>query len=184
MPMPTARSAALLVVRHDLDAGPLLLIGHMGGPFWARKDAGAWSIPKGELADGEPAEAAARRELAEETGYTYPPDTPLIDLGEFAQSRKTVRVFLGVEAPGAPGQKPAWDFDDFRCNTFDLEWPPRSGVVRQFPELDRVGWVSTQIARTLLVKGQVTAVEAAVAHLGRESNDSEAARYSMVSPWS
>ena len=175
--MPTIRSAALLVVRHDADAGPLLLIGHMGGPFWSRKDAGAWSISKGELADDEPAEAAARRELAEETGYTYRPDSPLIDLGEFAQSRKTVRVLLGVEAPAATGREPAWDLDDFRCNTFDLEWPPRSGVVRRFPELNRVGWVSTQIARTLLVKGQVPAVEAVVAHLGGESTDPEAARF-------
>ncbi|TGO05380.1 NUDIX domain-containing protein [Serinibacter arcticus] len=176
--MPTARSAALLVARPDAVAGPLLLIGHMGGPFWARKDAGAWSIPKGEHASDEPAEAAARRELAEETGYVWPVAAPLVDLGEFRQSRKVVRVFLGVE-PATPdgGTAAPWDLDAFTCNTFDVEWPPRSGVVRTFPELDRVGWVSTQIARTLLVAGQIPAVDAAVGRLGGESRDPEAARY-------
>ena len=168
--VPTARSAALLVARPDAVAGPLLLIGHMGGPFWARKDAGAWSIPKGELEMNEPAEDAARRELAEETGYVWPIDAPLVDLGEFRQSRKVVRVFLGVENTAA-----SWDLDDARCQLFEMEWPPRSGVVRRFPELDRVGWVSTQIARTLLVAGQVPAVDAAVRHLGEESRDPEAA---------
>lgn len=170
--VPTARSAALLVVRPDAVAGPLLLIGHMGGPFWARKDAGAWSIPKGEHDSDESAEDAARRELAEETGYLWPVDVPLVDLGEFRQSRKVVRVFLGVEASASP-----WDLDDVTCHSFEMEWPPRSGVVRSFPELDRVGWVSTQTARTLLVAGQVPAVDAAVRHLGGESRDPEAARY-------
>ncbi len=170
--MPIARSAALLVVRRDAVAGPLLLIGHMGGPFWARRDAGAWSIPKGEHAGDEPAEDAARRELAEETGYVWPVTAPLVDLGEFRQSRKVVRVLLGVEEESV-----SWDLDAFTCQPFEMEWPPRSGVVRSFPELDRVGWVSTQMARTLLVAGQAPAIDAAVAHLGRESRDPRAACY-------
>ncbi|TGO05364.1 NUDIX domain-containing protein [Serinibacter arcticus] len=112
------RSVALLVVRRDPDTGPLLLLGYWGGRFWARKDAGSWSIPNGEDAEDEPAEAAARRELAEQTGYAYPPDVELGDLGEFTQSRKTVRVFLGVEEPDLPT---TWGFADFRSNTFEVE---------------------------------------------------------------
>lgn len=172
------RSAALLVVRDDPEAGPLLLIGHMGGPFWARKDAGAWSIPKGEYLDDEEPEAAARRELTEETGYVWPPDRPVVDLGEFRQTGgKRVKAFLAVEHALVDEGEHRWELADFRSNTFPLEWPPRSGRFVDVPEIDRVGWVSTQVAREKLVKGQLAVVDAAASRVG-ETRRPDEARYS------
>ncbi|MEY7971925.1 NUDIX domain-containing protein [Saccharomonospora xinjiangensis] len=138
------RSAGILVYR--VVAGmPQVLLGHMGGPFWARRDAGAWTIPKGEYSPDEPPEAAARREFTEELGLP-PPEGPLIPLGEVRQAGgKLVTVFAlsGDLDPGAvvPG-------------TFALEWPKGSGVVQQFPELDRVEWFDLDRARAGIVVAQ------------------------------
>jgi predicted NUDIX family NTP pyrophosphohydrolase len=148
-------SAALLLYRHGTD-GPEVLIAHMGGPFWARKDAGAWSIPKGEYTDEEPL-AAARREFAEEMG-SVPPDGEVVPLGTVRQSGgKSVTTFA-VEGD--------FDLDGFRSNTFELEWPRGSGRVREFPEVDRAAWVPVEVAREKLVKGQVPVLDALLAHLG------------------
>jgi predicted NUDIX family NTP pyrophosphohydrolase len=149
-------SAALLLYRHGGD-GLEVLIAHMGGPFWARKDAGAWSIPKGEFTDDEEPLAAARREFAEEMG-SPPPDGEVAALGTVKQSGgKSVTTFA-VEGD--------FDLDGFRSNTFELEWPRGSGKVQEFPEVDRAAWVSVAVAREKLVKGQVPVMDALVEHLG------------------
>lgn len=149
-------SAALLLYRHGGD-GLEVLIAHMGGPFWARKDAGAWSIPKGEYTDDEEPLAAARREFAEEMG-SPPPDGPVAALGTVKQSGgKSVTTFA-VEGD--------FDLAGFRSNTFELEWPRGSGRVQEFPEVDRAAWVSVAVAREKLVKGQVPVMDALVEHLG------------------
>jgi len=118
----------------------------MGGPFWANKDAGAWSIPKGEYGPGEDPFAVALREFEEELG-TAVPATDFVPLGEL---RTTSSKVLTVWAA-------AGDLDPSRCvsNTFELEWPPRSGRIQEFPEIDRAAWFSLDEARAKLVTGQV-----------------------------
>ncbi|EWM17604.1 NUDIX domain-containing protein [Kutzneria sp. 744] len=137
------RSAGILVFR-KVDGRTEVLIGHMGGPFWARKDDGAWSVPKGLIEDGEDPLAAARREFREELGLPAP-DGELLPLGDVKQSGKTVTLWA-VEGDLDP--------DAVVPGTFDLEWPPRSGKTRQFPEVDRVAWFTVDDARVKLVKGQ------------------------------
>ncbi len=137
-------SAGLLVHRTRRDRIEVLL-GHMGGPFWARKDERAWSIPKGEHGPDEDPLAAARREFQEETG-SPPPDSPATSLGELRQpGGKVISVWC------AKG-----DFDpmSLRSNTFTLEWPPRSGRSQEFPEIDRFDWFDVDSARQKLVAGQ------------------------------
>ena len=122
-----------------------VLLGHPGGPFWQRKDAGAWSIPKGEYESGEDPQAAALRELEEETGVRL--EGELTPLGEVKQSGgKLVRVWARDQD---------CDAAKLRSNTFNMEWPPGSGKQRDFPEIDRFGWFSLEEARIKLVKGQV-----------------------------
>ena len=123
-----------------------VLLAHMGGPFWARKDAGAWSIPKGEYAEGDDPVEAARREFGEELGHPVPADE-FTELGSVTQSGGK-----HVTAWAAEG-----DFDPATAvsNTFDLEWPRGSGQLQTFPEVDRVGWFPVADARSRLVKGQV-----------------------------
>jgi predicted NUDIX family NTP pyrophosphohydrolase len=126
-------SAGLLVFRRT----PRLevLLGHPGGPYWARKDAGAWSIPKG-LVDTDDLAAAARRELAEETSFIA--DGPLVPLAPVRQkSGKIVHAFA-LEAD--------FDLKQFASNTFEIEWPPRSGRRHAFPEIDRIGYFATDEA--------------------------------------
>ena len=121
-----------------------MLLVHPGGPFWARRDDGAWSIPKGEFDPSETAEAAARREFAEETGITLTTVfTPLLPV---VQSRaKTVHAFA-AEGDIDPA--------DVRSNRFEMEWPPRSGRMQSFPEIDRAAWFTLGDARVKLVAGQ------------------------------
>ena len=138
------RSAGVLVYRRDPD-GVRVLLGHMGGPFWARRDEAAWSIPKGEVDDGEDDEAAARREFAEELGLPVP-DGPWRPLGELRISSGKVVVVWAVEGDLEVG--------DVVPGTFELEWPPRSGRLQEFPEIDRAAWLDLDEARTRLVKGQ------------------------------
>lgn len=130
-----------------------VLIAHMGGPYWARKDAGAWSIPKGEYDPrAETAVDAAVREFGEELGVAPPPG-PYLDLGEFAYSSgKRVAVFA---ADGA-----GWRHPPFVYGEFELEWPPRSGRTARFPEVDRAEWVAIDRARDLLVTGQRPVLDA------------------------
>ena len=139
-----ARSAGILLYRIR-DGEPEVLIVHPGGPFWARKDAGAWSIPKGEHDDDEDAQACALREFEEETGTALTP-AALADLG-------TVRLKSGklVAAWAVEGDL---DADTITSNTFELEWPPRSGRTQEFPEVDRAGWFGLDAAREKLNPAQ------------------------------
>lgn len=141
--MPAKQSAGILLYRRSARALEVLLV-HPGGPFWAKKDAGAWSIPKGELADGEDPLAAARRELCEETGAAVEGEfvalTPLVQRGG-----KTVYAFA-VEAD--------LDVGRLRSNTFSMEWPPRSGRQQEFPEVDRAEWFDIAAAREKLLESQ------------------------------
>ena len=143
------KSAGLLLYRRR-EGRIEVLLGHMGGPFWARKDERAWSIPKGEHPDAEDALAAARREFAEETG-TRPPDGPTLDLGEVRQSGGKRVTAWAVEGD--------LDVASVKSNTFLLEWPPRSGRGQEFPEIDRAGWFDLDTARRKIVKGQVALVD-------------------------
>lgn len=149
--MTPAPSAGILLYRRA--AGGLeVFIGHMGGPFWARKDSRAWSIPKGELEPGESTLEAARREFAEEVGLPVP-DGEVTPLGNFRYSSgKTVELFA-LEAP-------RFEVAELTGSMFELEWPPRSGRVRSFPEVDEVRWVTLGEAREKLVAGQVPAIDA------------------------
>ena len=138
------RSAGLLLYRHT-DHGLEVLLGHMCGPFFAKRDVGAWSVPKGEYEADEPAWDAARREFREELGLE-PPDGEGVPLGEVRQSNGKIVTVWAVEA----------DLDPAAMNpgTFVMEWPPRSGKTREFPEVDRVAWFPVEQAEAKLVKGQ------------------------------
>lgn len=152
----TVLSAGILLYRRvpSADGGPPVLevwIAHMGGPFWARKDERAWSIPKGLYEEDESPLAAAQREFAEEIG-TPPPDAEYKHLGEFRQpSGKRLTVFT-AEADFAPAQ--------IVSNTFPLEWPRGSGRILDVPEVDRAEWFTEPVAREKLVKGQVPLLDA------------------------
>jgi predicted NUDIX family NTP pyrophosphohydrolase len=143
------RSAGILLYRNPTGAPEVLLV-HPGGPLWAKKDLGAWSIPKGEYGDGEDPRACARREFEEELGVPPPVDLPG-DLGSTRQAGGKL-----VRAWAAEG-----DFDPagVRSNTFTLEWPPRSGVVREFPEVDRAEWFALAEARRRINPAQVVFLE-------------------------
>ena len=138
-----AKSAGILVYRKRADVVEVLLV-HPGGPFWARRDAGAWSIPKGEYADSEDAETAARREFTEETGWRI--EGELKPLGEIKQ--KAGKVVTAFVAEG--------DFDpaSLESNRFEMEWPPKTGRSASFPEVDRAGWFGLVEARDKIVEGQ------------------------------
>lgn len=139
-------SAGLLLFRMS-DAGtPEVLLVHPGGPFWAKKDAGAWSIPKGECEPDEDPGDAAVREFTEELG-SPPPTGDTIALGSVRQSSaKTVIAFA---------RNGEFDADNISSNTIVIPWPPRSGRMLEIPEVDRAQWCDLEQARTLLVKGQV-----------------------------
>jgi predicted NUDIX family NTP pyrophosphohydrolase len=136
-------SAGILLYRRD--AGQLLvLLVHPGGPFWRRKDLGAWSIPKGERVSGEDAEVTARREFAEELGSM--PTGPLQRLGGIRQ-----RGGKQVEAFALEGE---FDPERLTSNSFEIEWPPRSGRRESFPEVDRAAWFGMADARAKILEGQ------------------------------
>jgi len=146
--MPRTLSAGLLLYRRvnkDDEIVLEVLLAHMGGPFWARKDDGAWSIPKGEYESGEDPFDAAKREFEEELG-SAPPLVAYRDMGSVRQPGGKLVTAWAAEA----------DFDAAGAvsNTFELEWPPGSGQVRSFPEIDRAGWFPVEVARVKLVKGQ------------------------------
>jgi predicted NUDIX family NTP pyrophosphohydrolase len=151
-----AGSAGILLHREGKGGREVLLV-HPGGPFWAKKDDGAWSIPKGELDPGEDPRVCALREFAEETGTTLPAGE-LGDLGEVRlKSGKTV---VGFEAAGD------LDAGAIVSNTFELEWPPRSGRRQAFPEIDRAAWFGLDAAREKLNPAQAAFVDRLEALLG------------------
>ena len=154
--MASKRSAGLILHRRNADGVVEVLLVHPGGPFWANRDTHAWSIPKGEYIEGEDAEAVARREFEEELG-SPPPDGSRHFLGEFGPaSRKRISAWA-LEA----------DFDATHMvsNTFELEWPPRSGQIREYPEVDKAAWWTVDAARTKLHKGQLPLLDALLAAL-------------------
>jgi len=145
-----AKSAGLLLFRIR-EQRPEVFIGHMGGPFWAKKDDAGWSIPKGEYLEDEDPLLAARREFEEEIGSAAP-EGPLLELGEVRQSSGKRVVAWAVEG----------DFDPaaVSSNTFSMEWPPKSGRQAEFPEIDRAEWFDLATAQRKLVRGQVGFLEA------------------------
>lgn len=137
-----------------------VLLVHPGGPYWARRDDGAWSIPKGEVDEGEDALAAAEREVAEELGTSVPPG-PRLPLGEIVQrGGKRVRAWA-VETDLDPG--------GVRSNRFEIEWPPRSGKVQSFPEIDRAAWFALDVALHKIVPGQAELLDRLAALLAPSS---------------
>jgi predicted NUDIX family NTP pyrophosphohydrolase len=149
------RSAGVLLYRLLAPGAEVLLV-HPGGPFWARKDSGSWSIPKGLVDDGEDVLAAARREFAEETGGAA--DGEAIPLGDFPQ--KGGKIVTAFAVPG--------DFDPaaLMSNRFTMEWPPRSGRTAEFPEVDRAGWFGLAEAMVKILPGQLPILTAFAARLG------------------
>ena len=147
------RSAGILLFRRTKGQAEVLLI-HPGGPFWAKKDDGAWSIPKGLYEASEDVLDAARREFLEETGYV--PSGILIPLGEFRPGSKILTAFA-LEGD--------FDLGNFRSNSFTMEWPPKSGRTQEFPEADRAGWFTLAEARRKILKGQLSVLDALSRHL-------------------
>jgi predicted NUDIX family NTP pyrophosphohydrolase len=137
------KSAGILLYRFQKDGVEVFLV-HPGGPFWVNKDKGSWSVPKGEYNDDEDALKAAQREFQEETGLSIQGN--FIELGEVRQpSGKRVMVWALENDQ---------DVENIRSNTFQLEWPPKSGKMQEFPEVDRGGWFSIPEARQKILKGQ------------------------------
>ena len=148
-------SAGLLLYRDGPD-GVEVLLGHMGGPFWARKDDGAWSIPKGEHGPDDDPLAAAKREFAEELGTSVPAQE-FLPLGWLRQSGAKLLTVWAAEGD--------LDTAAVTSNTFELEWPPRSGRIQEFPEIDRAAWFDLDTARSKLVKAQLPFLDRLAAQL-------------------
>jgi predicted NUDIX family NTP pyrophosphohydrolase len=156
--MSAKRSAGILLYRFEAGEPRVLLV-HPGGPYWTKKDLGAWTIPKGEYEEGELARDCALRELSEELGAAPQLDVEaLIDLGSVRQKSGKV-----VEAWAAEG-----DFDPTQLdsNTFAMEWPPRSGSEREFPEVDRAEWFDPEQARRKILPAQAELIDRLLDHLG------------------
>jgi predicted NUDIX family NTP pyrophosphohydrolase len=152
------RSAGILLHRPGA-AGPEVLLVHPGGPFWAKRDLGAWSIPKGEYDDAEDPLACALREFGEELGSTPPDDADPVPLGEVRQKGGKVVTAWALEGD--------LDVGEIRSNTFTTEWPPRSGAMREFPEVDRAEWFGLDDARAKLNPAQSELVDRLAALLER-----------------
>ena len=130
-------------------AGIEVLLAHPGGPFWARRDEAAWTLPKGEIAPQEEPLAAALREFAEETGFASAP--PYIPLGELRQKSGKRIMAWAFEGDADPAR--------LKSNPFEMEWPPRSGRLQSFPEVDRVQWFDLPAARRKLIAGQAPFID-------------------------
>ena len=137
------RSAGILLFRRT-GAEPEVLLIHPGGPFWAKKDDGVWSVPKGLIDPDEDTLAAAKREFQEETGCV--PEGEPIPLGDFKPTSKILTVFA-LEGD--------FDLANFRSNAFSMEWPPKSGRTAEFPETDRAGWFTLAEAQKKILRGQL-----------------------------
>ena len=143
------RSAGVLLYRRGGEGVEVLLV-HPGGPFWAKKDLGAWSIPKGEYEQGDDPLETALRELEEETGHRLDA-TDLLELGEVRQRGGKI-----LTAWAAPGDL---DAGAITSNTFTMEWPPRSGKLREYPEVDRAGWFGPAAARQRVLAAQAELID-------------------------
>jgi predicted NUDIX family NTP pyrophosphohydrolase len=156
--LPPPHSAGILLWRRGADGAPEVLLAHFGGPYWAKKDAGAWSIPKGLIEPGETAEQAARREFAEELGA--PAEADLVPLPPLKQ-----RGGKWVEAFAVEGD---FDPEALASNSFTLEWPPRSGLFRTYPEVDQVRWFGLAEAEAMILPSQRPLLSALQAIAGGE----------------
>jgi predicted NUDIX family NTP pyrophosphohydrolase len=150
------RSAGIMLFRRPVSRGLEVLLVHPGGPFWRNKDDGAWSIPKGLYDQDEEPLAAAKREFLEETGCAV--DGAFIDLGTFKQASGKIIAAFALEGD--------FDLASFKCNTFAIEWPPKSGRMQDFPEADRADWFAPDVALRKIAKGQVPILKALLAKLG------------------
>lgn len=148
------QSAGILLYRRNRQSLELLLV-HPGGPFWTKKDIGAWTIPKGLIEPGEEPLTAARREFAEETGFTV--SGPFLELGAFRQPGGKTVLAWAAEGDANPAR--------LSSNLFSMEWPPRSGRQQEFPEVDRAGWFTPDEARVKILKGQIPIIDALVERL-------------------
>jgi len=154
------RSAGIALYRR-MGGGIEIFLVHPGGPFWAAKDEGAWSIPKGLCAADEDALAAARREFAEETGVDV--DGDFVELGAFRQPSGKIIQAWALQGDCDPAR--------LKSNLFAMEWPPRSGRQQEFPEVDRAGWFAPRDAVIRIVAGQRPIIAALLGHLGLEQPD-------------
>jgi predicted NUDIX family NTP pyrophosphohydrolase len=155
------KSAGLLMFRRRKDEVEFFLV-HPGGPFWRKKDLGAWSIPKGEYGDDEEPLEAAKREFQEETGVVASGDfIPLDEIKQPSGKFVTAWAFEGDCSPG-----------EIRSNTFSMEWPPKSGKMQEFPEADRADWFSLPSARRRIFKGQLGFLERCMVRIGLVTGDS------------
>jgi predicted NUDIX family NTP pyrophosphohydrolase len=147
-------SAGLLVYRRRGELEVFLV--HPGGPFWSKKDAGAWSVPKGEIGEGEDPLQAAKREFLEETGFRIAGEFHPLDAVK--QSGGKVVQAWAIEADCDPAQ--------LRSNRFSMEWPPKSGKTQDFPEVDRAGWFNIEEARKRITPGQIGLLDQLISSLG------------------
>jgi predicted NUDIX family NTP pyrophosphohydrolase len=151
------KSSAGILLWRRRDRGLEVFIAHMGGPFWAKKDEAAWSIPKGEYPADEDSLVAARREFLEEIGARAP-ELDYVNLGEFRQPSGKVVTAYAAESD--------LEVAEVHSNTFPVEWPPRSGRIQEFPEVDRAEWMPLVDATRRLVKGQVAILDALATSVG------------------
>jgi len=150
-------SAGLLLYRHRGELEVFLV--HPGGPFWAKKDAGAWTIPKGEIAEDEDPLEAAKREFVEETGFQI--EGEFTGLDPIKQAGGKIVQAWAIEADCEAAQ--------LQSNRFAIEWPPKSGKTREFHEVDRAGWFTVKEARTKILAGQVGLIDKLMSLLENES---------------
>ena len=156
------RSAGLLLYRRNAEELEVFLV-HPGGPFWRKKDDGAWTIPKGAIEEGEEALAAARREFAEETGFE--PHGEFLEFGDFKQPGGKHVLVWAVEGDCNPTK--------LTSNEFEMEWPPRSGLYARFPEVDRGGWFTVEKARQKMLIGQRPVLDLLLLRIRPAINDKE-----------
>jgi predicted NUDIX family NTP pyrophosphohydrolase len=149
-PTPRSRLSAGILLFREREGRLEVLLGHPGGPFFAKKDEGSWTVLKGEADPGEELPAVARREFAEETGQE-PPDDTMLELGEIRQRGGKTVVAWALSGDLDPATA--------RSNTFEMEWPPRSGRLREFPEIDRVEWFDLESARRKILPAQAPFLE-------------------------
>jgi len=151
------QSAGILMFRRTSSGAIEFLLVHPGGPFWAKKDLGAWSIPKGEFSPEEDTLLAARREFCEETGSDAAGQ--FIELAPVKQPGGKIVHAWAVEG--------AFDVRQLVSNRFELEWPPRSGRIHSYPEVDRAAWFDVETAKAKILKGQVSLIDQLLLHLGK-----------------
>ncbi|HEV2413030.1 MAG TPA: NUDIX domain-containing protein [Candidatus Saccharimonadales bacterium] len=156
-------SAGVLLFRR-VGGNVEVLLAHPGGPFWAKKDSGVWSIPKGEFSEDEDPKHAAQREFMEEIGHQVPAKE-LIDIGEIKMSSGKIVTAWAGEGDLDPNM--------LVSNTFSMEWPPRSGTQQEFPEVDRARWFTLVTAKNKILKAQVPFIENLATHLSVDINKPE-----------